>query len=205
MADSLRRTQLARLAQRFARSARSRLPPLALFTDDERFPDPLPSVRALPRGSLVVLRHRSVMKRRALAQALSRVARERGLLWLVADDPNLAAEARAHGAHFPETKIGHIGRWRVERPRWLITCAAHSLAACEKASGAGVNAIFLGPVFATPSHPGGQFLGPLRTCVIASRTLVPVYALGGIDAYTARRLVACNISGLAAIGALTIT
>lgn len=205
MADSLRRTQLARLAQRFARSAQARVPALVFFTDEERLPDPLVSIRALPRGSLVILRHRNVTKRRALAHAVSRVVRERALLWLIADDPHLAAETHAHGVHFPEAKIAHAAHWRAKRPRWFITCAAHSLAACARASHAGVNAIFLAPVFETASHRGRRFLGPLRTCLIANLAPIPVYALGGIDTFTARRLDGGKITGLAAIGALTVT
>ena len=204
MADSLQRAQLARLAQRFRRVAATRLPALVFFTDDRRLPDPLPSICALPRGSMVVLRHRNVAKRHALAGDVSRVARERELIWLVADDPHLAAVMRAHGVHFPEAKIVHAPHWRGKRPRWIITCAAHSLAACTQASRAGVNAIFLAPVFATQSHPGRTCLGPLRARMITESVATPIYALGGIDAHTARRLTGGRFSGLAAIGALAV-
>lgn len=204
MADNLARAQLARLARSFAEATHSRLPALVFFTDDERVPDPLPSIRALPRGSLVVLRHRNGAKRRALAPALSRIARERGLIWLVADDPRLATEAHAHGVHFPERKLALAAHWRARRARWLITCAVHSLASCLRASRAGVNAIFLAPVFATRSHPGGNVLGPIRVRTIARQFQVPICALGGIDAQTAKRLVGAGLAGLAAIGALAI-
>src|SRR6266480_2032333 len=105
MADSLARAQLARLTQSFALVAGPRLPALVFFTDDTRVADPLPSIRALPRGSMVVLRHRKSGRRRALAQALSRIALERGLIWIVAGDPVLASDMRAHGVHFSEAKI----------------------------------------------------------------------------------------------------
>lgn len=204
MADSLQRAQLARRARFFAAASRSCLPALVFFTDDERVPDPLPSVAMLPHGSMVVLRHRNDAKRRALAAAVSRVARERTLLWLVADDPELAAEMRAHGAHFPEAKIALAAHWRVKRPRWIITCAAHSLASGVRASQAHVDAIVLAPVFPTRSHPRRSFLGPLRTRTIASAVNVPVYALGGIDPQTAKRLGGARLGGLAAVGALAV-
>jgi thiamine-phosphate pyrophosphorylase len=204
VADTLARVQLARLAQSFGRRCHPRLPPLVFFTDDARLPDPLPAIRALPPGSMVVVRHRNPAQRRKLAEAVAPIARARGLNWIIAGDPVLAGEMRAHGVHFAESNIAAAARWRVKRPRWLITCAAHSLSACARASRSGVNAIFLAPVFATQSHPGRSFLGPLRTRLIAQLADFPLYALGGIDSHSAKRLVGARLSGLAAIGALTV-
>jgi thiamine-phosphate pyrophosphorylase len=204
LADNLARAQLARLASGFERNSEPSLPTLVLFTDDTRLPDPLPTVRALPRGSMVILRHRNVTRRSELASAVSSIARERALTWLVADDPHCAAEFRAHGVHFPEARIALIPHWRAMRPRWLITCAAHSLASCARASRVGANAIFLAPVFPTRSHPGQSTLAPLRTRVIALHNRAPVYVLGGIDAQTARRLAGARVAGIAAIGALAV-
>jgi thiamine-phosphate pyrophosphorylase len=204
LADNLARAQLARLAWSFARNGNPRLLPLVLFTDDARLPDPLPSIRALPRGSMVVVRHRNGPKRRALASAMASIAHERTLTWLVADDPHCAADLRAHGVHFPEAKIALAAHWRAVRPRWLITCAAHSLSACVRASRAGADAIFLASSFATHSHPGQIPLGPLRTRMIAQHVVAPIYALGGIDAQTGRRLAGARIAGVAVIGALAV-
>lgn len=204
MADNLARVQLARLARGFAENARSRLPALALFTDDARLIDPLPSIKALPRGSLVVLRERNGARRHALASAISRIARERRLVWIIADDPHLATEMHASGVHFPEAGFAQAAHWRVKRPYWFITSAAHSFAACARAARAGADAVFLAPVFATMSHPGQNFLGPLRVRMIAKRCTVPTYALGGIDVRTARRLAGASVGGLAAVGALAV-
>ncbi|HLY05448.1 MAG TPA: thiamine phosphate synthase [Rhizomicrobium sp.] len=204
MADNLARAQLARLAWQHAEQTRSRLPALVLFTDDARLPDPLPSIRALPRGSMVVLRERNSAKRRALASAIARIARKRRLVWIIADDPHLATELHAHGVHFPEAKLPLATHWRTKRRRWLITSAAHSLAAGARAARAGADAIFLAPAFATRSHAGQNFLGSLRVRIIANKVTVPVYALGGVDAHSARRLSGASLAGLAAVGALAI-
>ena len=204
MADNLARAQLARLARGFAQQARSPLPALALFTDDVRLADPLPSIRALPRGSMVVLRERNADRRRSLAAAVSRIARERRLVWLIADDPGLATAMRAHGVHFPEAKLARAAHWRAARPRWLITGSAHSLSACTRASRAGVDVIFLSSAFTTMSHPGRPSLGLLRVRTIAKQMKIPIYPLGGIDAHAARRLAGAPLAGLAALGALAV-
>jgi thiamine-phosphate pyrophosphorylase len=186
-----------------ARAATLRkLPALVLMTDDDRLVDPLEAARMLPRGSLVVLRARNAARRAALARALMNVALNRGLRVSIADDPELAARCSADGVHFPEARIGEAAHWRVRRPHWLITCAAHSLSACARARLVRADAAFLAPVFATQSHPGRNCLGPFRARAIAHASLIPVYALGGIDAQNAARLADGGFIGLAAVEGL---
>jgi thiamine-phosphate pyrophosphorylase len=203
VADNLARAQLARAARQLNRAGGAALPALILLTDDERLPDPAPAIRALPPGSLVVLRSRDRARRIALVAWLASVFRERRLRWIIAGDALLAAKSGADGVHFPEHEIALAARWRVRRPQWLITCAAHSLRASARASRAGADAILLAPVFATASHPVRAHLGNMRTRLIAKAAPLPVYALGGLDSLTARRLAGAQLAGLAAIGGLS--
>lgn len=204
MADSLARAQLARAANALRRAAQSPLPALLLLTDDDHLPDPQAAVAALPRGSLVVLRSREKRRRVTLAKLLQQMAPPRGLIWIVANDPALAASLDATGAHFPERSISLAANWRIRRPGWLITCAAHSLRACFRARCAGANAVLLSPVFPTASHPGVTGFGGLRARIIARAAGLPVYGLGGVDALTARALSAAPLAGLAAIRGLAV-
>lgn len=197
MSDSLERRKLARAAARMALERGSLLPPLALMTDDERLPDPLGAARALPRGSLVVVRARDPAKREILTRAMLDLARARGLLLVVSDDPVLAAAT--DGLHLPETRIGDVAHWRTRRFA-LITTSAHSLAALRRAQAA--DAVFLSPVFPTQSHPGRAALTAVRANAMARATAVPVYALGGIDARNTGLL--RGFCGIAAIGALAV-
>jgi thiamine-phosphate pyrophosphorylase len=198
--DKLARARLARAAERFQRRG---LPALVLMTDDERLADPLAAARALPRGSLVILRARDDARRAKLAAVLATIARMRGLLLLIANDARLAASIGAHGLHLSEAQARDAFRWRARHPDWLITAAAHSLRACARAHDA--DALLLAPIFATQSHPGGSALGVMRARFIAQQSLLPVYALGGIDAQTAARLQGGAFVGVAGIGALALT
>lgn len=204
MADSLARAQLARAADALRRHAGSPLPALALLTDDQRLTEPRASIAALPRGSLVVLRARNADRRITLAKLVVRLAQERGLIWTIADDPDLASQIGADGAHFPENKIALAALWRARRPNWLITCAAHSLRACVHAGRAAASAALLSPIFQTASHPGRAGLGNLRARAIARLAPLPVYALGGVDACSAMRLADSPFVGLASIGGLAV-
>ena len=88
------------------------------------------------------------------------------------------------------------------RPGWIVTSAAHSPRAVRSAAALGVDAVLLSPVFATRSHPGAPTIGPMRFARWVSESPIPVYALGGIDARSGRRLRGSGAAGFAAIGGL---
>jgi thiamine-phosphate pyrophosphorylase len=164
--------------------------PLVLFTDDSGR-DWLSAARRLPRGSVVILRGK---ERAELLDAL----RPLPLRLLAADDPDLAKEA--DGLHLPERRAREAAHWRARHPDWIITASAHSLRALLTLNH--VDAAFLSPVFPTTSHPGAATLTLLRAGMIARQAMVPVYALGGVDARNAARLPP-GFCGIAAITALS--
>lgn len=201
MSDSLARAQLARAASRLKARARN-LPSLVLMTDDERLPDPLAAARALPRGSMVVVRTRDRAKLEAFSGAMLRVARTARLAVVIASDPELASHLGADGFHLPETAVGESAYWRARLPSLLITTSAHSLRALLRAQSMPVDTVFLSPVFATRSHPERAALNPARANLVAKQMRKPVYALGGIDACNA--ILLHEFAGVAAIGALAV-
>ena len=64
------------------------------------------------------------------------------------------------------------------------------------------DAVLLSPVFAAPSHPGARVLTPARARLIARNSLLPVLALGGVNARNAALL--SGFSGVAAIDGLNM-
>lgn len=200
---TLDRIRLARQANLLNERAGAALPPLVLMTDDERLSDPLAAARLLPRGSMVIVRARQSSHRAKLAAALRPIARARRVQLLVANDAKCAERVRADGVHLAEENARAVATIRMRHPRWIITMSAHSLRACGNAARAGAHAVFLSPVYPTGSHPGGQSLGVARARSIARQAGLPVYALGGLNAQTMRRLAQSSFAGMAAIGALT--
>ena len=172
-------------------------PPLWLFTDTERLPDPRTSVTRLPRGLAgVVFRHDAYPKRAALGRDLARICRERRLVLVVAGDSRLAARLGA-GTHL------RGGRWPGPiRPRGFVTSSAHDVADLRRAWRAGADLVFLSPLFATASHPGAPALGVTRWAKLAREAQVPVAALGGIDGSSVRRPPRSLCRAVGAIGAL---
>ncbi|HTU53334.1 MAG TPA: thiamine phosphate synthase [Acetobacteraceae bacterium] len=170
-------------------------PPLWLFTDAVRLKDPRPAVARLPKGLAgVVLRHDAAPGRRALGRDLARLCRARRLALVVAGDPRLAAALGA-GLHIRR------GRLPLPRPRsGLVTASAHGRAELVRAARAGADLVFLGPAFATASHPAARPLGAAGWNRLARSARVPVAALGGITGRAVRALPAATAAG--AIGAL---
>ena len=183
-------------------------PPLLLVTDELRLPDPLAAAAVMPRGTGVIFRHYNDPNRASLAHELAKICHNRRLRLIVAGDGELALRVAAHGIHFPEGRLAETRRWKQRCPGWLITAAAHSLKGLFKAARTDVDAALLGPVFKTKSHSDGTPLGPIRFAALlnrANRSLndFPVYALGGMNAETTRRIHGCGAIGVAAISALS--
>jgi thiamine monophosphate synthase len=191
--------KLARLARRLE-GDRGGLPALFAFTDPCRTPDPIALAESLPPGCGLVLRTFGRPELEAAAYALSDIARARGLLMLVAADPNLAKACGAHGVHWPQARLAQAGRARF---RGLQTASAHSPSAVRRAQHL-VDAVFVSTAFASNSTSAGRPLGPFRLAAYARRSQALIYALGGINQRTIRRLYGIRLSGAAAIEALSI-
>jgi thiamine-phosphate pyrophosphorylase len=176
----------------------AKLPPLWLFTDARRLPDPRPAAARLPRGLAgIVLRHDREPGRAALGRDLARICRARRLALVVAGDPRLAAALGA-GVHL------RAGRWPgvVRRRRCLVTSSAHGPADLLRAHRAGAGLAFLSPAFPTLSHPDVAALGPARWARLAGAARLPVAALGGVDGGVGRRVPRHICRAVGAIGAL---
>ena len=148
------------------------LPQIWLFSDARSDAWLDAALRRLPRGSGLVFRHYHLAddQRRARFDQVARLARERGHVVAVAGSKALARRWGADLAYGPRGDLA----------------SAHNLRELARARGA--VAVLVSPVFPTRSHPGAPALGPLRFRLLAARAQVPVIALGGMNARSARRL-----------------
>lgn len=200
-----RGTLATRSAGRKPLSRPASWPGLILLTDARLLPDPLPALRRLPQGSAVILRHYEwpYGRRLALAGAMADLCRQSGLILLVAGDARLARAVSADGVHLPQGLLSLAAGLR--RQFGVVTAAAHDAGAVARAARAGVDAVLISPVFATTSHPGAVGLGVVRLAALAHqarRKGLRVYALGGMNAVTTRRLKAVAMAGIAGISGI---
>ncbi len=180
--------------------ARRQLPVLWLMTDPERGGGP-EVLDALPPGAGIIFRHYGVLGRAALASDWRDRAKARGVVFLVAGDPRLAAAIKADGFHAPEALVHRTAAARRLMPWAIVTAAAHGVPGLVAATRAEVDAVLISPVFATRSHPGARPLGAVRFAALARAATVPVIALGGMNAATFPRLAGTAAAGFAAIDA----
>ncbi len=190
----------ARLASvcRAIQRSNSNLPALFAFTDPVRTPDPVKLAECLPPGSGLVLRTFGDQGLRQKAPVIAAIAERREVMLLIAGDPDLAAEVGAGGVHWPESRLHQAAKARF---KGLQTASAHSPSAVRRAQGL-VDAVFVSAAFSSNSPSAGRPLGPFRLASYARRSTLPVYALGGINERTAKRLAHTGISGAAAIEGL---
>jgi thiamine-phosphate pyrophosphorylase len=173
------------------------VPPLWVFTDQDRLPDPRAVLAGLPKGLCgVVLRAGRGMDPIMAAQ-VARLCRQRRFALVVAGDPALALRLCA-GQHAFRGWKRRCGLWMAKGR--VMTASAHNGAELIRAVRLGAGAVFLSPVFATASHPGAPGLGPARWGARAGRCAIPVLALGGITASSARRLPP-RAAGVGVVGA----
>ncbi|MDZ4691083.1 thiamine phosphate synthase [Terricaulis sp.] len=171
------------------------IPSLFFVTDPERTPDPLAVARRLPRGTAIIYRHFGAPERAQIARNLASIARSRGLVLLIAADPTLAQRVGADGVHWPQVRLPRT------RSAGLVTAAAHDADSLTRAANLGVDACLLAPVLPTNSSSGNAPLGLFRAGQLAQRSAVPVIALGGITADTAKRLAGRGFAGCAGVEA----
>lgn len=142
-------------------------------------------------------------KRVREAWVLRRLTRKHGVLFVVNDDPVLAAEVGADGVH--------VGRddAALDEARGLLGDEAivgvscyNSLQRARKAVAAGADYIAFGSVYASPTKPGAV-CAPLDLFGAARREFdVPLCAIGGITPANAPAALAAGADMLAVVSAV---
>ncbi|MBL4895095.1 MAG: thiamine phosphate synthase [Emcibacter sp.] len=181
-----------------------KLPAAFFITDHTAVPDPEKIIARLSKKCGVIFRDYDHLERKQLGQQLSRACRDRGLIFLVAGDVELAQSLTADGVHLPEGKMAQAKDIHTAHPHWIITAACHSLSALKQAEGLPLDAALIAPVFPTLSHPetlsgASTTLGITGVQDMVAATDLPLYALGGITKENAGQLIGSGIVGLAAI------
>ncbi|WP_416228815.1 thiamine phosphate synthase [Qipengyuania sp. ASV99] len=159
------------------------LPALWLISDARNDGALERALARLPASSGFVFRHYHChpKARRRRFDALAAIARDHDHRVILSGDADLAIEWGADGIYGPPGKLG-------KRNGLLRLAAVHDADEIALANRAGVDAMFLSPVFPTRSHPGKGCLGIALFRELAARAESPVIALGGMNAERARDL-----------------
>ena len=121
---------------------------------------------------MLQVRDKGLPDREAYARAVVKAAHARGAKVLVNGGPDIG-----DGLHIPAAQLMQLA----VRPRTgLAGASCHNAAELERAMALELDFAVLGPVKATPTHPGARALGWEGFADIARGASIPVYAIGGL-------------------------
>lgn len=143
--------------------------------------------KSLEESELVAFTNRAV----ALAHA-------RGAKVLVNAAPVTVRGTAADGVHLTGARLFQTST----RPDFeLVGASCHDERDLARAARVGVDFVVLGPVLATPTHPGARPLGWHRFSALVTGYRLPVFALGGLRQEYLERAWSAGAHGIASIRA----
>ena len=153
----------------------------------------LERVEARVKGGLrlIQVRDRDNWERAQLIYGVKSIARQYGARVLV------NGGAAADGVHYSAEELMKLRA----RPRdvGLAAASCHTLQELGHAMAIGLDFAVLGPIKATPTHPGASLLGWEGFRRIAESASIPVYAIGGLGPRDMDQARAAGAHGLAMI------
>lgn len=117
---------------------------------------------------------------------------------IVHDRPELVADLPVSGVHLSWRRAAALSSRPVPEDRWFgVSC--HNGDELAHAVAIGADYATLGPVLPTRSHPEAVGMGWDSFTALASRAVLPVYALGGASPEQLDRAIAAGGQGIAGI------
>ncbi|MGD0197523.1 MAG: thiamine phosphate synthase [Solirubrobacteraceae bacterium] len=151
-------------------------------------------------GGVDVVQARSPEPTPAQLAPLRDRCRAAGALFIVNDDPVLAAAVDADGVHVGQSDMPVAQARAIVGPNRLVGLSTHSEAEIDAALD--VDYIGVGPVFATPTKPESVPVGLELVRYAAAHARVPFFAIGGIDQSNAAAVVSAGARGIAVVRAI---
>lgn len=119
---------------------------------------------------------------RPLAEAGQALCERMGALFVLNDNPRVAAGVGADGVHVGQEDMPVAQVRELVGPEMLIGLSTHSPEQIEAVDAGLVDYIGVGPIHETPTKPGRPAVGLELIRYAAARAPVPFFAIGGLDA-----------------------
>ncbi len=174
----------------------SLLPPLIFITDDAKIANPTHVFDHFSTRLLVIIRDYHHSDRYNYVMQLGHYCKTRKTPFLVANDPILSKLTNADGIHLPEYRMADAALLKQQHPHWMITAAAHTQTSIQMANNLPIDSLLVSPVFKTTSHPEKDPIGINAFQGLIKHSLIPCYALGGLDEKNISSLLQTNAAGI---------
>jgi thiamine-phosphate pyrophosphorylase len=162
--------------------------------------------RALSGGvDIVQLRakHRPDEEIISAGRHYARLCHEHQALLIVNDRPDLVDAIDADGVHIGQDDAPVDAARAVVGPARLIGLSTHTPEQIDRANGADVDYIGVGPVHATPTKPGRPAVGLTLVRYAAREAQHPFFAIGGVQLANAHDVARAGATRIAVVRALT--
>ena len=137
------------------------------------------------------------------AREMRRVTRGTETLFIVNDDPALAAEAEADGVHGGQDDMPPAEVRATFPPLKVVGLSTHNLDQVRASWAQPIDYIGVGPVYATPTKDiPDPTLGPEMAGRMIATARVPAVAIGGINAETLLPVLAAGARNFAVVRAV---
>ncbi len=137
------------------------------------------------------------------ARTVAEVCRQRGALFLVNDDPDLARAAGADGVHLGRGDPPPTTARRILGANAIVGVTVygdhHEEAAAKEA---GADYVAVGPFYPSPTKPEEPILPLTVLDEVVRRTQLPVFAIGGVNATNVGELASHAVAGVAVLSAI---
>lgn len=138
-----------------------------------------------------------------VGQALRRLTREAGALFIVNDRVDVAYAVEADGVHLGQDDFPAEVARRILGPDAIVGGSAGNQDELAHCLQAGVDYLGVGPMYPTPSKPdAGSPIGPAGLAEIRRETDLPIVGVGGIGVQNLEPVVRAGADGVAVIGAV---
>jgi thiamine-phosphate pyrophosphorylase len=150
-------------------------------------------------ADVIQLREKSLDDRTLLAKArdVRQLTRQRGVLFIVNDRPDIALLAEADGVHLGQEDLPLQEARRLLGPDALIGVSTHDLFQVRRAILDGANCIGVGPTFPSGTKTFDAFPGLDFVRAAVAETSLPAFALGGINLENVSEVVAAGCRRIA--------
>ena len=138
------------------------------------------------------------------AEAVARLARSQGALFIVNDYVDIAIAAGADGVHLGQEDMPVEVARRIMGKRKIIGVSTHNLIQAKRAQEQGADYIGFGPIFRTQTKDAGHPKGIRYLRKIKRHIHIPIVAIGGITCGNANSVIYAGADAVAVIsGVLT--
>ncbi len=137
-----------------------------------------------------------------LAILYRQLTKERDMLFIVNDWPDIAVAVEADGVHLGQSDMPIETARKSLGNKMIIGASAHSPEEAQKAEKAGASYVNVGPIFKTPTKPLAVGIGtaPLASAVAAVD--IPVSTMGGIVRSTIDEVLTTGVGIVGVVSAI---